>query len=257
MRLVVLGSGTSFGIPQIGCACAVCRSTDPRDRRTRVSALVESDAGARILIDTPPELRLQLVGAGVETIEGVLYTHDHADHVMGIDDLRAMSVRQGPLPVYGPPDTLARLRQRFDYIFDSSVPFEPRTPRPQLATVPLGPGEEVTVAGMRVRSIPLEHGNARVYGYRIERVGYVTDAKSIPESAVAALRGVEVLVLNALFEQPHPSHLSIPEAIDIARAVGASRTLLTHLTHKTGHASLVARLPHGVEPAYDGLTITL
>jgi phosphoribosyl 1,2-cyclic phosphate phosphodiesterase len=110
---------------------------------------------------------------------------------------------------------------------------------------------------MRVRSIPLEHGNTHVYGYRIERVGYVTDAKSIPESAIAALRGVEVLVLNALFEQPHPSHLSIPEAIDIARAVGASRTLLTHLTHKTGHASLVARLPHGVEPAYDGLTITL
>src|SRR6185436_14211798 len=123
MRLIILGSGTSFGIPQIGCHCEVCTSSDPHDRRTRVGAVVESDSGQRILIYTPPELRLQLVGAGIDTIDAVLYTHDHADHVQGIDDLRAMSVRQGKLPVYGPPETLERLRRRFDYIFDPSVPF--------------------------------------------------------------------------------------------------------------------------------------
>lgn len=255
MRLIILGSGTSFGVPQIGCTCAVCASPDPRDRRTRVAAVVEGGGGGRILIDTPPELRLQLIGARVDAVDAVLYTHDHADHVMGIDDLRAMSVRFGRLPVYGPPDTLERLAQRFSYIFDESEVAPPGTPKPELTTVPLEPEREVTIAGLTVVPIPLEHGPVRVYGYRIGPVGYVTDVKAVPEPAVRLLRGVRVLVLNALFERPHPTHLSIPEAIDVARAVGAERTLLTHLTHKTSHADLAARLPAGVEPAYDGLTV--
>jgi phosphoribosyl 1,2-cyclic phosphate phosphodiesterase len=255
LRLTILGSGTSFGIPQIGCHCEVCTSKDPKDKRTRVSAIVESDAGKRILIDTPPELRLQLIGAGVDEVDAVLYTHDHADHVQGIDDLRAISVKVGRLPVYGPPETMRRIRLRFDYIFDNPVPSMPSMPRPELAIVPLEPDEEVQIAGLPVRALLLEHGPTKVYGYRIGRMAYVTDAKTVPESAITALRGVEVLVLNALFDRPHPSHLSIPEALDVARAVGARHTFFTHLTHRTSHASLVARLPAGVEPAYDGLFI--
>jgi len=254
MKLIILGSGTSFGIPQIGCHCEVCTSNDPKDRRTRVAALVEGDNGNRILIDTPPELRLQLVSAGIDTVDAVLYTHDHADHIQGIDDLRAVSVRFGRLPVYGARDMLERLQQRFDYIFDGA-PSTPEVPRPELTTVPLDPEREVMVAGMLVRPIELPHGPAKVYGYRIANLGYITDAKAVHERAIRLLQGVRVLVLSALFEHPHPSHLSIPEAIAVARAVGAERTLLTHLTHRTGHAALAARLPPGVEPAYDGLSI--
>ena len=254
MRLTILGSGTSFGVPQIGCRCDVCTSSDARDRRTRVSALVEGDSGTRILIDTPPELRLQLVAAGIDSVNAVLYTHDHADHVQGIDDLRAMSIRFGRLPVYGASDVLDRIRQRFGYIFDDPAP-TPGIPRPELATVPLESDVEVEVAGVPVRPILLEHGPAQVYGYRIGNLGYITDAKAVPQRAIAALRGVRVLVLNALFERPHPSHLSIPEAIEVAREVRAERTLLTHLTHRTGHAALAARLPEGMAPAYDGLII--
>src|SRR6185295_18617940 len=139
MRLIILGSGTSFGVPQIGCHCEVCTSSDPRDRRTRVAALVEGDDGKRILIDTPPELRLQLIGAGIDALDAVLYTHDHADHVQGIDDLRAISVRVGRFPVYGPPETMKRLQQRFDYIFDNASPPTPSMPRPELTVTPLDP----------------------------------------------------------------------------------------------------------------------
>ncbi len=253
MRLTILGSGTSFGIPQIGCHCEVCTSKDPRDRRTRVGAVVESD-GHGILIDTPPELRLQLVTAGIDAVDAVLYTHDHADHVQGIDDLRAMSVRFGRLPVYGSRETLERLEQRFPYVFSPGAG-TPGTPKPELTTVPLENGREVTIAGLPVRPVAVEHGPTQVYGYRIGALGYVTDAKRVPAEAVEALRGVSVLVLNALFEQPHATHLSIPEAIGVAREVGAARTFFTHITHKSSHAGLLARLPQGVEPAYDGLVV--
>lgn len=255
MRLTILGSGTSFGIPQIGCSCAVCTSPDPKDRRTRVAAVVEGDSG-RILIDTPPELRLQLTSARIDSVDAVLYTHDHADHVMGIDDLRALSVRFGRLPVYGPADTLERLVQRFRYIFDDTTPATPGTPRPELTTVPLVPYREVTIAGIPVMAMPFEHGSLTVFGYRLGPLGYVTDVKRLSDSAVERLRGVKVLVLNALFETPHPTHLSIPEAVEAGRRIGAERTILTHLTHRTGHADLAGRLPPGIEPAYDGLAIT-
>ncbi len=257
MRLVILGSGTSFGVPQVGCRCAVCRSQDPRDRRSRVSILVEGDSGSRILIDTAPELRIQLLAAQVDMLDAVLYTHDHADHVHGIDDLRAVSVRHGRLPVYGPPDTLERITARFPYIFDESVQPLPGTSKPELIAVPLAPGVEVTIAGMPVLPLEFQHGPTLVYGYRLGQLAYVTDVKAVPAEAVERLRGVSVLVLNALFEEPHPTHLSIPEAVEAARSIGAERTLLTHLPHRLSHTDLVSRLPSGVEPAYDGLTIDL
>ena len=256
MRLIILGSGTSFGIPQVGCQCAVCRSSDPRDRRTRVAAVVESDAGERILIDTPPELRLQLVAAGVVSVAAVLYTHDHADHIHGIDDLRAFTSRHGPLPIYGPADTLERLTSRFKYIFDDRTPRQPETPRPDLTPRPLQAGVETTIAGLPVLPFEFEHGLTRVYGYRIGALAYLTDVKVVPAETVERLRGVRLLVISALFDRPHPAHLSIPEAVAVARAVGAERTLLTHLTHRYGHGELAALLPPGVEPAFDGLSVS-
>ena len=250
----MLGSGTSFGVPQLGCGCAVCSSTDPRDKRTRVAAVVE-DGGSRILIDTPPELRLQLLAAGIGAVDAVLYTHDHADHTHGIDDLRAMSVRHGRLPVFGPPEMLDRVIARFPYIFDESIALTPGTSKPDLTPVPLEAGRAVTIAGVKVLPLEFNHGPIRVFGYRIGALGYVTDVKAVDAAAIKALAGVKVLVLSALFEYPHPTHQSIPEAIDVAKAIGAERTLLTHLTHNASHASLLERLPKGVEPAYDGLTI--
>jgi len=258
MRLTILGSGTSFGVPQLGCDCAVCRSGDPRDRRTRVGAVIEGEgiaARTRLLIDTPPELRIQLLAAGISSVDAVLYTHDHADHIMGIDDLRAVSVRFGRLPVYGPPDTLDRLGQRFGYMFDDSPP-PPGTFKPELTTVPLKAGEAVTIAGLPVLPIALEHGPLTVYGYRVGPIGYLTDVKAVSAAAGEQLRGLKVLVLNALLDQPHPTHLSISEAVAAAEAIGAERTFFTHLTHGHTHDDLARRLPPGIEPAYDGLTIS-
>lgn len=255
MRLHFLGTGTSFGIPQIGCDCAVCTSTDPRDRRTRSGALVEGDTGT-LLIDTPPELRLQLVRAGIAQVDAVLYTHEHADHTNGIDDLRVFSQRRREaLPVYGPSETMERLHAGFAYIFDDRVPAFDGTSKPRLDTHPVEAGEVVTIAGLSVLPIAFPHGHIRVFGYRIGDLAYITDVKAVGEAERALLRGLDVLVLNALWWRSHPTHLSIGEAVAAAEAVGARRTFLTHLTHETGHAELAARLPAGIEPAYDGLMV--
>jgi phosphoribosyl 1,2-cyclic phosphate phosphodiesterase len=255
MRLTFLGTGTSFGVPQIGCGCAVCRSTDPRDKRARSGALVEVNSH-NILIDTPPELRLQLVAAGVSHVDAVLYTHEHADHINGIDDLRMFSVRQRQaLPIYGPPETLERIRTGFSYIFDDKVrPYE-GTSKPTLELHPLEPHVAALVAGVQVLPLVFQHGHLRVFGYRIGDLAYITDVKAVPPSERCWLQGVRVLVLNALWWRPHPTHLSIEEAIEVARSIGAEQTYLTHLTHETGHAELAAQLPAGVAPAYDGLTV--
>ncbi|MEA2723576.1 MAG: phosphoribosyl 1,2-cyclic phosphate phosphodiesterase [Gemmatimonadales bacterium] len=255
MRLTFLGTGTSFGVPQIGCDCAVCRSTDPRDKRTRSGAILET-AGSTILIDTPPELRLQLLAGGFSRIDAVVYTHEHADHVNGIDDLRIFSVRRHrPLPIYGPPETLDRVRASFNYIFDDAVrPYE-GTSKPQLTLHPTEPGQRVSMAGVEALPLSFQHGHLRVFGYRFGNLAYITDVKAIPETAFDQLRGLDVLVLNALWWRPHPTHLSISEAVSTAQALGARRTYLTHLTHETGHAELEAQLPAGIFPAHDGLTV--
>jgi len=255
VRLTLLGTGTSFGVPQIGCRCPTCTSSDPRDRRTRTAALIEI-RGTSLLIDTPPELRLQLVAARVDRIDAVLYTHAHADHVHGIDDLRAISVRQGtPLPAYGPARTMAELAARFPYIFDSRVVAHEGTSKPELTSHALEAGKTVSVAGVPVLPLALPHGDHGVFGYRVGPVAYLTDVKSISDGVAAQLADLDVLVLNALLPQPHPLHLSIPEAVAAAQRIGARRTLLTHLTHDATHADLAARLPAGVAPAYDGLVI--
>jgi phosphoribosyl 1,2-cyclic phosphate phosphodiesterase len=221
----------------------------------RTAAVVEAE-GATILIDTPPELRLQLIAAGVRNVDAVLFTHEHADHVNGIDDLRVFSSREHrALPVYGAPETLERLRTSFNYIFDGSVVPYHGTSKPLLEPHPLQAGVPAEIARVKVLPLAFDHGHLRVFGYRIGNAGYITDAKAIPVEARAALLGLDVLVINALWWRPHPAHLSIPEAIEVARAIGARRTLLTHLTHETGHAELAAALPAGIEPAYDGLVV--
>jgi phosphoribosyl 1,2-cyclic phosphate phosphodiesterase len=255
MRLTFLGTGTSFGVPQVGCGCAVCRSTDPRDRRLRSAALVEAE-GANILIDTPPELRLQLLAAGTTRIDAVLYTHEHADHTNGIDDLRIFSVRQRrSLPLYGPPETLDRLRTGFSYIFDEMIEAYEGTSKPNLELHPIEPDRPVPVAGQEVLPLAFRHGHLRVYGYRLGALAYLTDVKAVPEAERERLLGLDVLVINALWWRPHPTHLSIAEAVQTAQALGARRTYLTHLTHETGHAELAGQLPAGILPAHDGLVV--
>jgi phosphoribosyl 1,2-cyclic phosphate phosphodiesterase len=255
MRLTFLGTGTSFGVPQIGCDCAVCRSTDPRDKRTRSGAVLEAE-GSIILIDTPPELRLQLISAGFSRIDAVVYTHEHADHINGIDDLRVFSVRERKaLPLYGPAETLERLRSSFSYIFDDSIrPYE-GTSKPRLSLHETEPGRTVRIAGIEVLPLAFQHGHLRVFGYRFGKLAYLTDIKSIPAAERERLRDLDVLVLNALWWRPHPTHLSISEAVQTAQELGARRTYLTHLTHETGHAELETQLPAGIFPAYDGLTV--
>ena len=256
MRLTFLGTGTSFGVPQIGCHCAVCRSSDPRDKRTRVGAYIESRGGTRLLIDTPPELRLQLTAAGIDRVDAVLYTHDHADHLHGIDDLRAISVRRdAALPVYGPADTLQRIARKFPYIFDESIRPLPGTHKPEGQLHPLTAGMATTIGDIEVVPAALPHGHIDVFGYRIGPLAYITDAKSVPEEVVSLMRGASVLVVNALFRTEHPTHLSVPEALRVAGLIGAERTYLTHLTHDNLHADLEAELPRGIAPAFDGLTI--
>jgi phosphoribosyl 1,2-cyclic phosphate phosphodiesterase len=256
VKLTFLGTGTSFGVPKIGCRCPVCMSPDPRDKRNRVGAVVEDRHGTRLLIDTPPELRLQLIAAGIDRVDAVAYTHGHADHTHGIDDLRAITVnREAPLPIYGPKETLAELEAKFRYIFDDNIRPLPGTSKPEGKARPVAAGVPFQVGDMEVLPVGVPHGSVTVFAYRIGPLAYVTDAKSLPPDALRLLSGAKVLVINALFRTEHPTHLSLPEAVSAARQVGAERTYLTHLTHDNFHADLEAELPHGITPAFDGLVV--
>lgn len=256
MKLRFLGTGTSFGIPVIGCDCAACTSEDPRDRRTRHGALIQSDDGATtLLIDTPPELRLQLLAARVSSIDAVWFTHPHADHTHGIDDLRVFSRRA--LPAYADASCAAFMRDKFSYIFDEDY-LPVSGPKVNLQLNEYRPGEKLRIGTLDMLPIALPHGDIESFGFRVGDLGYVTDAKQVPAAARAMLEGVRVLVLNALwFGKQHPTHMTIEEAVATALSLRAERTYLTHLTHRVVHAEVSAALPDGIEPAYDGLVVEI
>lgn len=253
IEVVFLGTGTSHGIPVIACDCWVCHSPDPRDRRDRAAILVRW-RGRTILVDTPPELRHQLLRVRVRDLDAVLYTHTHADHLFGLDDVRVFSSRSGrPMPVHGTPETLANLRQQFFYAFTGPAV---GGGVPQLELHPIEPADRpFEVAGLPVQPIPVLHGPTRVLGFRFANLAYVTDTNHIPDASLDLLRNLDVLILDALREQPHPTHFSLPEALEVVAHLRPRRAYFTHLCHELGHAETSRRLPVGVELAYDGLTI--
>lgn len=258
MRLRFLGTGTSFGVPVIGCECAVCCSSDPRNRRSRHSLILEND-GHVLLVDTPPELRLQLIRERIKRIDAVFLTHLHADHVHGIDDLRIFSVRsKRPIDMYLAREYEGELRARFAYIFDDSIRPNPATSAPEIELRMFEQGDEIELGGLTLLPLAFPHGNVRSYGFRAGKVGVIVDAKEIPRAAREVLSGIEVLVINALWRgNPHPTHFNVEEALEAAESVGARRAYLTHLTHRLEYEDLMAGLPDGVEPAYDGLVVEI
>ena len=243
-------------MPLLGCRCGTCTSSDPRDRRTRHGALLALDGG-NLLVDTPPELRLQLLARGSPRVHAVWYTHLHADHVHGIDDVRIFSTRgRDALPTYVPEELQDLMTARFPYIFHPESRVSAGTTKPRLRLETYAPGGAVEVLGERILPFRVPHGLDDAFGFRIGSLGYVTDAKRLPSAARRILDGVSVLVLNALWwGDPHPTHFNVEEAVAAAQAIGAGRTYLTHMTHRLRHAELAAALPPGIEPAYDGLAV--
>ena len=254
MKLTFLGTGTSNGIPVIGCGCPVCTSGDWRDKRSRTSAVIEAD-GRRILIDTAPELRLQAVAAGLDRIDAVLYTHLHADHVAGFDDLRRFNqINQAKIPVFADALTAASIRQRFSYAFEDPFPFYGGKPDLDLQIFD-GPFEAV---GVPIIPFQVGHGRWAVNGFRIGDLVYLTDAKLIPDEAMETMRGARLLVINALRRQPHPVHLSLDEALEVIADIGPEQAYIVHVSHEMGtHAEVSAMLPDGVAIATDGLVVTV
>jgi phosphoribosyl 1,2-cyclic phosphate phosphodiesterase len=250
-ELTFLGTGTSNGIPMIGCRCPVCTSPDPRDTRTRSSAVVRVGDGV-VLIDTATELRTQALRWGLDRVDAVLMTHPHADHTGGFDDLRRFNELGGKhLPVYADPGTASVLRERYAYAFVDQYPFYGGKPDLVLHEV-TGP---FALPGTEVTPVPVLHGRLPILGYRFGDLAYVTDAKTVPPESIELLRGVDVLVLNALRERPHPTHLSVEEALRVIAAVGPREAWLTHVSHEMAHADGERLLPSGVRIAHDGLTI--
>lgn len=250
-RLILLGTGTSHGIPMIGCDCAVCTSSDPRDHRTRCSAAVQVGE-VMLLIDTGPELRLQCVANGVHRADAILFTHFHADHVVGLDDVRRFNWLQGgAVRLFGDAATINRLRTMFAYAFDKHSDYP--SSKPDLDTsVISGPFE---AAGVPVTPLPYLHGTLPVFGYRIGDVAYCPDCSEIPPSTRELMRGLDVLVLDALRRRPHPTHFTLDQAVEEARRIGAARTFFTHIAHELPHAATCAELPQGMTLAYDGLVL--
>jgi phosphoribosyl 1,2-cyclic phosphate phosphodiesterase len=251
MKITVLGSGTSSGIPLIGCGCEVCTSTDPRDHRLR-PAVVISHNGRNILIDTPPDFRTQALRAGLDRVDAILFTHSHADHILGLDDVRPYNFKhQVRIPIYGAADTIATIQRVFEYIFDkqSRVTFVP-----QLDAIALD-GEPFELLGLTVQPIPLMHGKWRIFGYRLGKVAYLTDHSEIPPESMAMLQGLDVLFLDALRHKPHPTHSTVETSIETVRRLSPKRAFFTHISHDLLHAATQAELPPGIEIAYDGLEI--
>ena len=248
--LTVLGSGTSMGVPTIGCDCPVCHSADPHDRRTRPSILLEF-SGKVVLIDTTPDFREQAIRERITRIDAVLYTHTHADHILGIDDLRPLSYhREGKIPLYARPEATDFLRNMFKYIFDADYKFG------GLARLELKPIDgQFELFGRPFVPVPIIHGEAEIYGYRFGDAAYLTDFSSIPESSYSLLQNLDVLFLDGLRHKPHPTHSTIENSIRIADKLHAKRVFFTHICHDLPHEKTNATLPAHVRLSYDGMKL--
>ena len=255
-KLVILGSGTSVGVPALGCDCPVCTSGKPRNQRLRCAVLCGLDEG-HLLIDTPPDLRTQLLRERIGIVHAVVYTHEHADHLFGLDDLRLFPFHLGhPVPIYCEPPVEAAIRRAYAYAFDTAPATHPgATPQIELHSITTDPFE---LLGATITPLRLQHGpRFEVLGFRIGNVAYCTDTSGIPPATWERLDGVEVLIIDALRHRPHPTHLSLDQAIEIVRRVGARRGIFTHLSHDFDYDETNARLPEGMELAYDGMEIPL
>lgn len=255
-QLLLLGTGTSVGVPVIGCGCPTCRSPDRRNQRTRCGLVVGLPEG-NLLVDSPPDLRTQLLREEIGLVHAVLYTHEHADHLFGLDDVRLFPFHLGhSLPVYCEDSVEARIRKSFDYAFSAEAQKYPAGGVPQLEfrRITTAPFE---ILGARVVPIRLHHGRTEVLGFRFGDVAYCTDVNRIPDESWERLTGLDVLVLDALRPRPHPTHFSLGEAVEAARRIGARQTYFTHLSHELEHEATSAALPPGMALAYDGLKIPL
>jgi phosphoribosyl 1,2-cyclic phosphate phosphodiesterase len=249
--LTVLGSGTSMGVPTLGCDCAVCHSADPRDRRTRPSVMLEY-AGKVVLIDTTPDFYAQAIRERITRVDAVFYTHTHADHILGIDDLRPLSFahKPGRLPLYARPDAAAFLRKMFSYIFDADYKYGSL---PQLELRPIdGP---IDLFGARFEPVRLIHGEAEIYGYRFGSAAYLTDHSEIPETSLRQLQDLDILFLDALRYKPHPTHSTVENSLRIVERLKPKRAFFTHICHDLGHEAANAALPAHVRLSYDGMKL--
>jgi phosphoribosyl 1,2-cyclic phosphate phosphodiesterase len=253
LRITVLGSGTSMGVPTIGCHCDVCTSNDPRDNRLRPSILLRY-GGRNVLIDTTPDFRTQALRAKIARLDAVLFTHEHADHIMGLDDVRPFNFRQkAPIPIFGSEETLQAIYRAFRYIFDNHAA-ESSVPKLEPHTLD---GGAFDLFGLEFRPLRLEHGRAAVFGYRFGAAAYLTDHSEIPPESLNQLRGLDVLFLDALRHKPHPTHSTVERSLAYAEQLNPRRTYFTHICHELSHARTECSLPPHIRLAYDGLEITV
>ena len=255
-QLILLGTGTSHGVPMIGCDCATCRSTDPRNQRTRCSVVVGLPEG-NLLVDTPPELRIQLIRERIGIVHAVAYTHPHADHLFGLDDLRIFPLYLGhEMPIYCEEAVEVAIRRSFSYAFDPALRKYPAGGVPQLnfRRVDTKPLE---VLGARITPIRLLHGRMPILGFRVGNVAYCTDTNQIPPESMSLLEGLDVLFLDGLRREPHVTHFSIDEAVEIAHRLAPKQTFFTHISHRLEHEETNRTLPPGMQLAYDGMRVPL
>ncbi len=251
--ILVLGSGTSVGVPMIGCHCKVCRSHDPRDKRLRPSVLLKL-GNARVLIDTAPDFRYQALHFQIDRIDAILYTHSHADHILGLDDVRPFNFMQRQeIPIFASSQAWEVIERTFFYVFDKS-PTESSRPRLQINLFDAAP---FCVAGMQFQPIPMSHGKGIVHGFRFGDCAYLTDHSSIPDKSLEMLSGLDVLFLDALRHNPHPTHSTVDESLRTVDQLKPKRAYFTHISHDLLHAAVEAQLPSGVQLAYDGLEIPI